>query len=250
MFSAKNREPFMAALAALNPNPKSELNYSTPFELLVAVMLSAQATDKGVNLATAKLFPVANTPQKILDLGLDGLIPYVQTINLYRTKAQHIIEACRILIDRFHGEVPRTRDELVSLPGVGRKTANVVMNVAFGEPAIAVDTHIFRVCNRTGFAPGKTPAEVEEKLLKVVPKDYLLNAHHWLLLFGRYICKARNPECIRCPVAEYCSAPEKTEALAKAAEEAADLKPGSPAKKLRAKKKPTLPEAKSNDRSV
>lgn len=135
MFSAKNREPFMAALAALNPNPKSELNYSTPFELLVAVMLSAQATDKGVNLATAKLFPVANTPQKILDLGLDGLIPYVQTINLYRTKAQHLIEACRILIDRFHGEVPRTRDELVSLPGVGRKTANVVMNVAFGEPA-------------------------------------------------------------------------------------------------------------------
>ena len=152
MFSAKNREPFMAALAALNPNPKSELNYSTPFELLVAVMLSAQATDKGVNLATAKLFPVANTPQKILDLGLDGLIPYVQTINLYRTKAQHLIEACRILIDRFHGEVPRTRDELVSLPGVGRKTANVVMNVAFGEPAIAVDTHIFRVLriNRRG----------------------------------------------------------------------------------------------------
>ena len=230
MFSAKNREPFMAALAALNPNPKSELNYSTPFELLVAVMLSAQATDKGVNLATAKLFPVANTPQKILDLGLDGLIPYVQTINLYRTKAQHLIEACRILI--------------------GRKTANVVMNVAFGEPAIAVDTHIFRVCNRTGFAPGKNPTEVEEKLLKVVPKDYLLNAHHWLLLFGRYICKARNPECVRCPVAEYCSAPEKTEALAKAAEEAADLKPGSPAKKPRAKKKPTLPEAKSNDRSV
>ncbi len=250
MFSAKNREPFMAALAAWNPNPKSELNYSTPFELLVAVMLSAQATDKGVNLATAKLFPVANTPQKILDLGLDGLIPYVQTINLYRTKAQHLIEACRILIDRFHGEVPRTRDELVSLPGVGRKTANVVMNVAFGEPAIAVDTHIFRVCNRTGFAPGKNPTEVEEKLLKVVPKDYLLNAHHWLLLFGRYICKARNPECVRCPVAEYCSAPEKTEALAKAAEEAADLKPGSPAKKPRAKKKPTLPEVKSNDRSV
>ena len=168
----------MAALAALRPNPKSELNYSTPFELLVAVMLSAQATDKGVNLATAKLFPVANTPQKILDLGLDGLIPYVQTINLYRTKAQHLIEACRILIDRFHGEVPRTRDELVSLPGVGRKTANVVMNVAFGEPAIAVDTHIFRVCNRTGFAPGKNPTEVENRKSVVKGKK---NCSKWCL---------------------------------------------------------------------
>ena len=166
MFSAKNREPFMAALAALNPNPKSELNYSTPFELLVAVMLSAQATDKGVNLATAKLFPVANTPQKILDLGLDGLIPYVQTINLYRTKAQHLIEACRILIDRFHGEVPRTRDELVSLPGVGRKTANVVMNVAFGEPAIAVDTHIFASATARALRRGRTPRKWKKNCSK------------------------------------------------------------------------------------
>ena len=211
MFSAKNREPFMAALAALNPNPKSELNYSTPFELLVAVMLSAQATDKGVNLATAKLFPVANTPQKILDLGLDGLIPYVQTINLYRTKAQHLIEACRILIDRFHGEVPRTRDELVSLPGVGRKTANVVMNVAFGEPAIAVDTHIFRVCNRTQFAPGKNVEQVEEKLLKVVPSEFKVDCHHWLILHGRYTCIARKPRCGSCIIEDLCEFKEKVD---------------------------------------
>ena len=227
----KDRAAFMAALAKLNPDPKSELNYSTPFELLIAVMLSAQATDKGVNLATAKLFPVANTPEKILALGLENLTAYVNTINLYRTKAAHIMEACRILVDQYGGEVPRTMKELVALPGVGRKTANVVLNVAFHEPTIAVDTHIFRVCNRTGFATGKTPTEVEEKLLKIVPDEFKLNAHHWLLLFGRYLCKARNPECTKCPVANFCNAPEKKAALADAAEEAADLVPGTPPKK-------------------
>lgn len=240
----KDRAAFMAALAKLNPNPKSELNFTTPFELLVAVMLSAQATDKGVNLATAKLFAVANTPQEILALGLENLIPYVNTINLYRTKAAHIIETCRILVDDYQGEVPRTMKALTSLPGVGRKTANVVLNVAFHEPTIAVDTHIFRVCNRTGFATGKTPTEVEEKLLKIVPEEFKLNAHHWLLLFGRYLCKARNPECTRCPVANFCNAPEKKAALAAAAEEAADLKPGTPPKKpVRRKKTPKASEA-------
>lgn len=227
----KDRAAFMAALAKLNPDPKSELNYTTPFELLIAVMLSAQATDKGVNLATAKLFPVANTPEKILALGLENLTAYVNTINLYRTKAAHIMEACRILVDQYGGEVPRTMKELVALPGVGRKTANVVLNVAFHEPTIAVDTHIFRVCNRTGFATGKTPTEVEEKLLKIVLDEFKLNAHHWLLLFGRYLCKARNPECTKCPVANFCNAPEKKAALAAAAEEAADLVPGTPPKK-------------------
>lgn len=227
----KDRAAFMAALAKLNPDPKSELNYTTPFELLIAVMLSAQATDKGVNLATAKLFPVANTPEKILALGLENLTAYVNTINLYRTKAAHIMEACRILVDQYGGEVPRTMKELVALPGVGRKTANVILNVAFHEPTIAVDTHIFRVCNRTGFATGKTPTEVEEKLLKIVPDEFKLNAHHWLLLFGRYLCKARNPECTKCPVANFCNAPEKKAALAAAAEEAADLVPGTPPKK-------------------
>lgn len=227
----KDRAAFMAALAELNPDPKSELNYTTPFELLIAVMLSAQATDKGVNLATAKLFPVANTPEKILALGLENLISYVNTINLYRTKAAHIMETCRILVDQYGGAVPRTMKELVALPGVGRETANVVLNVAFHEPTIAVDTHIFRVCNRTGFATGKTPAEVEEKLLKIVPDEFRLNAHHWLLLFGRYLCKARNPECTKCPVANFCNAPEKKAVLAAAAEEAADLVPGTPPKK-------------------
>lgn len=238
----KDRAAFMAALAKLNPDPKSELNYTTPFELLIAVMLSAQATDKGVNLATAKLFPVANTPEKILALGLENLTAYVNTINLYRTKAAHIMEACRILVDQYGGEVPRTMKELVALPGVGRKTANVVLNVAFHEPTIAVDTHIFRVCNRTGFATGKTPTEVEEKLLKIVPDEFKLNAHHWLLLFGRYLCKARNPECTRCPVANFCNAPEKKAALAVAAEEAADLVPGTPPKKP-ARRKPAAKKA-------
>ncbi len=249
MNQAKRIE-ILTRLREKNPHPTTELEYNSPFELLIAVILSAQATDKGVNKATAKLFPVANTPQAILDLGLEGLKEYIKTIGLYNSKAENIIKTCRDLVEKHNGEVPESREALEALAGVGRKTANVVLNTAFGHPTIAVDTHIFRVCNRTNFAPGKDVVKVEEKLLKVVPKDYLLNAHHWLLLFGRYICKARNPECVRCPVAEYCSAPEKTEALAKAAEEAADLKPGSPAKKPRAKKKPTLPEVKSNDRSV
>ena len=221
MVKAADRAAFMEALAQLNPHPKSELDYRTPFELLVAVMLSAQATDKGVNLATAKLFHAADTPQAIVDLGVEGVMPYVSTLNLYKTKAKHLVEMSQILLDRYRGEVPRDFDALVSLPGVGRKTANVVLNVAFGEPRIAVDTHIFRVCNRTKFAAGKTPAEVEEKLMKIVPKTYAVNAHHWLLLFGRYLCKARSPECTVCPVAQWCSAPEKKAALAKAAQEEA-----------------------------
>ena len=223
MIRKSDRPIFMARLRDKFPEPKSELHYETPFELLVAVMLSAQATDKGVNLATAKLFPVARTPQAMVELGVDGLIPYVKTVNLFRTKAKHVVEASQILLEKYAGEVPRDFKALVALPGVGRKTANVVLNVAFGEPTIAVDTHIFRVCNRTGFAKGKTPTEVEEKLLKIVPEEFRLNAHHWLLLFGRYCCKARNPECEGCPVSEFCSAPEKKARLAEVAAE----KPGS-----------------------
>lgn len=214
MIKKADRAAFMAALAAENPDPQSELHFSTPFELLVAVVLSAQATDKSVNLATAKLFPTANTPAAIAALGVEGLIPYIQTIGLYRSKAKHVIALSEILRDRYQSEVPRNFDDLVSLPGVGRKTANVVLNVAFGKPTLAVDTHIFRVANRTGLAKGKTPDEVEAKLLKVIPPDYLQNAHHWLLLHGRYCCKARSPECERCPVAQYCSAPEKKSRLA------------------------------------
>ena len=209
MIRKADRAAFMAALAAEHPNPKSELNYTTPYELLVAVVLSAQATDKGVNLATAKLFPVANTAAAVAALGVDGLIPYIRTIGLYKNKAKNVIALSEILRDKYAGEVPRTFDELVALPGVGRKTANVVLNVAFGQPTVAVDTHIFRVCKRTGFAAGKTPDEVEEKLLKVVPPEFLHNAHHWILLHGRYCCKARSPECERCPVAAWCRAPEK-----------------------------------------
>lgn len=209
MIKKADRAAFMGKLRDRFPNPESELAFTTPFELLVAVMLSAQATDKGVNIATAKLFPVANTPEAMLELGVDGLIPYVKTLNLFRTKAKHVVEASRILIEKHGGEVPRDFAALVALPGVGRKTANVVLNVAFGMPTIAVDTHIFRVCNRTGFARGKTPDEVEAKLLKIVPEEFRLNAHHWLLLFGRYCCKARNPECESCPVSAFCSAPEK-----------------------------------------
>ncbi len=209
MFKKADREPFMAALAAERPNPQSDLHWSTPFELLVAVVLSAQATDKGVNLATAKLFPVANTPEAIAALGVEGLTPYIQTIGLYKSKAKHVIGLSEIIRDKYAGEVPDDFDKLIELPGVGRKTANVVLNVAFGHPTVAVDTHIFRVCNRTGFAPGKTPDEVEQKLLKVVPPAYLKNAHHWILLHGRYCCKARSPECENCPVANFCNAPEK-----------------------------------------
>ena len=199
-------ETFFATLQAANPNPVTELEYTSVFELLSAVLLSAQATDVGVNKATRRLFPVANTPQAILDLGLDGLESYIKTIGLYRSKAKHLMETCRILVERHGGEVPRSREALEALPGVGRKTANVVLNVAFGEPTMAVDTHIFRVANRTGLAPGRTPRAVEDGLLRRVPEPYLVNAHHWLILHGRYVCKARNPDCGRCAVSAWCDA--------------------------------------------
>jgi endonuclease-3 len=206
---AKRRELF-ARLAAANPTPTTELAWSTPFELLVAVILSAQATDKGVNLATAKLFPVANTPRAILALGLDGLKDYVKTIGLYNSKAANILATCQALLERHGGEVPREREALEALPGVGRKTANVVLNTVFGQPTMAVDTHIFRVANRTGLAPGRTVRAVEDGLLAAVPPEYLLNAHHWLILHGRYVCKARRPECWRCVVRDLCRFRPKT----------------------------------------
>jgi endonuclease-3 len=203
MNPAKRAEIFRR-LKAANPAPTTELEYRTPFELLVAVVLSAQATDKSVNLATRKLFPVANTPAALLSLGEEGLVPYIQSIGLYRTKAKNILAACRLLQDRHGGEVPRLREALEALPGVGRKTANVILNTAFGEPTIAVDTHIFRVANRTGLAPGKDVAEVERRLLKFVPEVYRKDAHHWLILHGRYVCKARKPECGRCIIVDLC----------------------------------------------
>ena len=208
----KQIEHFFATLQAANPHPQSELEYSSVFELLAAVLLSAQATDAGVNKATRRLFPVANTPQKILALGQDGLEGYIKTIGLFRSKARHLLETCRILIERHGGEVPATRAELEALPGVGRKTANVVLNVAFGEPTCAVDTHIFRVANRTGLAPGKTPLAVEQKLLERVPAKYLNHAHHWLILHGRYVCVARTPRCWQCAVADCCDYAPKTPA--------------------------------------
>jgi endonuclease-3 len=197
-------EPFFATLKAANPTPTTELEFTTPFELLAAVLLSAQATDVSVNKATRRLFAVANTPAKILALGTDGVAEYIKTIGLYRNKARHLVETCRILVERHGGEVPRSREALEALPGVGRKTANVVLNVAFGEPTIAVDTHIFRVANRTGLAPGKTPLEVEKRLLERVPPQYLHDAHHWLILLGRYVCTARTPQCERCAVRRWC----------------------------------------------
>ena len=203
---AEHVEPFFAALKAANPRPASELEYSSAFELLVAVLLSAQATDAGVNKATRRLFAVANTPQKMLALGLERLQDYIKTIGLYRSKAKHLIEACRIIVERHGGEVPHAREALEALPGVGRKTANVVLNVAFGEPTIAVDTHIFRVANRTGLAPGKTPLAVETRLLERVPARYLHDAHHWLILHGRYVCTARAPHCRECVVNRWCDA--------------------------------------------
>lgn len=199
-------------LREVNPTPETELEYSSPFELLIAVLLSAQATDVGVNKATRKLFPVAHTPQQILDLGEDGLIEYIKTIGLYKTKAKHVMATCRILVEQHGGKVPPVREALEALPGVGRKTANVVLNVAFGHPTIAVDTHIFRVANRTGLAPGKNVDEVEQKLLKVVPKDFLHDAHHWLILHGRYVFKARKPECWHCAIEPLCEFREKTPA--------------------------------------
>jgi len=203
-------EPFFATLRAANPLPATELEFTTPFELLVAVLLSAQATDAGVNKATRKLFPVATTPAAMLRLGLEGLEGYIRTIGLYRTKARNLMETCRILVERHGGQVPRTREELEALPGVGRKTANVVLNVAFGEETLAVDTHIFRVSNRTGLAPGKNVEEVEDKLMQVVPKPYLADAHHWLILHGRYVCVARTPKCWQCAVVRYCAYYPKT----------------------------------------
>src|SRR5512140_747772 len=207
--SPAKREELYRRLAEAMPDPKSELEFTTPFELLVAVVLSAQATDKSVNLATAKLFPVANTPQKIAALGVEGLEPYIRTIGLYRGKAKNVVRLAEILVSEHGGEVPRTREQLEALPGVGRKTANVVLNVAFGEPTIAVDTHVFRVSNRTGLAPGKDPLEVETRLLKVTPGKYLRNAHHYLILHGRYTCLARKPLCARCPIFEPCEFKEK-----------------------------------------
>ena len=206
------RQAIFERLRAANPNPKTELEYSTPFELLIAVLLSAQATDVGVNKATRKLYPVANTPAAILALGIDELKSYIQTIGLYPTKAKNVMATCQILVEQYGGEVPRTREALESLPGVGRKTANVVLNTAFGELAMAVDTHICRVSNRTKIAPGKDVVEVEHKLMKFVPKEFLLDAHHWLILHGRYTCIARKPKCWNCVIADLCEFKDKTPA--------------------------------------
>ena len=203
-------DAFFATLQAANPHPVTELEYTSVFELLAAVLLSAQATDVSVNKATRRLFPVAHTPQKMLDLGLERLMGYIQTIGLYRTKAANLLKTCQLLIEQHGGEVPRTREALEQLPGVGRKTANVVLNVAFGEPTMAVDTHIFRVSNRTGLAPGKDVLAVEQRLLKRVPTRYLVDAHHWLILHGRYVCQARQPKCQVCQVRALCDHPEPT----------------------------------------
>jgi endonuclease III len=205
----QKRLAFFEALKSNNPKPTTELEYTTPFELLAAVLLSAQATDVSVNKGTRALFPIANTPEAIHALGVDGLIPYIQHIGLYKTKAKHLIETCRLLMERYDGEVPEDREALEALPGVGRKTANVILNTAFGHPTMAVDTHIFRVSNRTGLAPGKDVLAVEMALMKRVPKDYLIDAHHWLILHGRYTCKARSPDCAKCMVEPLCSFKEK-----------------------------------------
>ncbi len=203
MNPAKRREIFLR-LQAANPHPTTELEYKTPFELLVAVMLSAQATDVSVNAATRHLFPAANTPEKILALGEEKLRGYIQRIGLYKTKAKHVMQTCRLLLEKHNGQVPQTREELEALPGVGRKTANVILNTAFGQPTIAVDTHIFRVSNRTGIAPGKDVVEVEKKLLKFVPDEFKHDAHHWLILYGRYVCQARKPKCGACIIRDLC----------------------------------------------
>jgi endonuclease-3 len=209
MMKKPNVEAFFERLKQQRPNPTTELNFDSPFELLIAVILSAQSTDVGVNKATAKLFPIANTPQAILDLGLDGLKSYIKTIGLYNSKAVNIIKTCQILVDLHHGKVPDNRKDLEALAGVGRKTANVVLNTAFGQPTMAVDTHIFRVSNRTGLAPAKNVDLVEQKLLKVIPNIYMMDAHHWLILHGRYTCKARAPLCQDCIVSDLCEWPDK-----------------------------------------
>ena len=211
--NAGKRAAIFRRLQAANPRPTTELHYGSPFELLVAVILSAQATDVSVNKATARLFAVARTPEAILRLGEDGLKSYIRTIGLFNTKARNIVRTCRALCERHGGEVPRSRAELEALPGVGRKTANVVLNTAFGKETIAVDTHIFRVCNRTGLAPGKTPRQVEEQLLRYTPPEFRRDAHHWLILHGRYVCKARTPDCPRCVIATWCEYRQKTPAV-------------------------------------
>jgi len=211
MNPAKRLEIFRR-LRKANPHPTTELVYRTPFELLISVILSAQATDKSVNLATAQLYPRADTPRKILALGESGLTPYIQRIGLYRTKAKNVIAACALLVEKFGGEVPSNREDLESLPGVGRKTANVILNTAFGQATIAVDTHIFRVANRTGLAPGKNAVEVENRLLKFVPEEFHRDAHHWLILHGRYVCKARRPDCPTCLIRDLCEYKAKTPA--------------------------------------
>lgn len=208
--SAKNIHRFFSRLREQDPAPTSDLEWTNPYTLLVAVTLSAQATDVGVNKATKELFRIVDTPQKMLDLGLDGLKEHIKTIGLYNNKAKNIIAMAEILVNDYDGEIPQTREELVKLPGVGRKTANVVLNVAFGQPTMAVDTHIFRVSNRLSMAPGKTPEAVEKGLLKVVPDEFMLHAHHWLILHGRYICKARKPLCEDCIVNDICSSKDKT----------------------------------------
>jgi len=209
MNPAKRRKIFERFHAA-NPEPRGELEYRTPFELLIAVILSAQATDKSVNLATRSLYRIASTPEQILALGMDGLVSHIKRIGLYRSKAKNILATCALLIERHGGKVPRERAALEQLPGVGRKTANVVLNIAFGEPTIAVDTHIFRVANRSGIAPGKDPLAVEQKLEKFVPPEFRLHAHHWLILHGRYVCKARKPDCPQCAIADLCEFKIKT----------------------------------------
>ena len=209
MNAAKRREIF-ARLKAANPTPTTELEYATPFQLLIAVLLSAQATDKSVNIATRKFFPQYGTPETLLALGEEGLADYIKTIGLFRTKAKNAIATCKILIEQHGGQVPQTREALEALPGVGRKTANVVLNTAFGQAAMAVDTHIFRVSNRTGIAPGKNVLEVEQKLMKFVPSEYLLDAHHWLILHGRYVCVARKPKCPQCGISDLCEFKQKT----------------------------------------
>ena len=206
----EKRRKIFERLRSANPNPTTELAYRTPFELLVSVILSAQATDKSVNLATEKLYRRAGTPQAILALGMEGLIEAIRTIGLYRSKAKHILETCRLLLERHGGAVPQSREALEALPGVGRKTANVILNTAFGHPTIAVDTHIFRVANRTGIAPGEDVREVEDRLMKFVPETFRKNAHHWLILHGRYVCKARKPECPKCAIRDLCEYRGKT----------------------------------------
>ena len=207
----KQIQVFFERLREQRPGPRTELNYSSPFELLIAVMLSAQATDVSVNKATDKLYPVANTAQAILNLGVEGLKTYIKTIGLYNAKAENVIKTCQILVDQYQGQVPETRQQLEALPGVGRKTANVVLNTAFGQPTMAVDTHIFRVGNRTGLAVGKNVLEVEHRLIKVIPKEFILDAHHWLILHGRYCCIARKPKCGECVVADVCNWPDRFE---------------------------------------